>query len=213
MGVALNQEAIMAEAATPPTHMRKSTSSKFSKSKFSQSTSSNPSFAVEDLDEIFGNPPLIYGEDIKDYEALEHHILSTISPTDAMEQIWTRDIVDAQWEIMRYKKIKTSILNASRHNSLISLKKEFPGKIAKIVEFDARSFDKIKKELSLPQGSLFSTGFVIYLETITTLENNIFKLECRRNDAYRQLEAYRNIKSKKRSDVIDIQAQQAGDKK
>ena len=203
----------MAEAATPTTPVRKSTSSKFSNSKFSQSTSSNPSFSVEDLDEIFGNPPLIYGEDIKDYEALEHHILSTISPCDAMEQIWTRDIVDARWEIMRYKKIKASILNASRHKSLKALKQDLYGHMANTVELEAKTYDKAEKELGFPQGSLLAAGYVIHLENLTTLDNNIFKLECRRNDAYRQLEAYRNSKSKKRSDVTDLQAQPVGDKK
>ena len=112
-GGALNKEAIMAEAASSPTNAK---TSKFSNSKPSQSKSTKSTVSIAMLDEIFGYPPLIYGEDIKDYESLEHSIRSTLVPKDALEEIWVRDIVDAQWEILRYKKIKPAIVNASNGN-------------------------------------------------------------------------------------------------
>ena len=203
----------MAQSATPARHAKKLPISKFSRKKSVHDHPSQPSISVEGLDAIFGYPPLIYGEDIKDYEALEHSIRSAISPSDALEEIWTRDIVDAQWEILRYKKIKAAILNASRHKSLSALKQEKFGPFTASNELEAKTYPEAVKELGFPQEALLAKGYIIYLDNLSTIENNIYKLECRRNDAYAQLEEYRNQKSKKRSEIIDLQARNVGGKK
>ena len=188
-----------------------STSTTVSKSKSSPSKS-NPSksnqspISIENLDEIFGYPPLIHDEDIKDYEALEHQIRMTLSPKDTLEEIWVRDIVDDQWEILRYKRIKSAILNASNHRSLQILKSEIFGVYESKRTLEAKTYPEALKELNLPPEALLAKAYVIYINQLTAIENNIHKLECRRNAAYRQLEDYRNTKSKKRSDVVDLHA-------
>ena len=202
----------MAQSATPSSHPQKSSSSKFSNKK-SVHHPSKSSISVEGRDEIFGVPPLIYGENIQDYEALEHSIRSSILPADVLEEIWTRDIVDAQWEILRYKKIKASILNASKHRSLESLKQEVLGPYEAKRDLKVDTYPEALKVLNLPQEALLAKGYTIHLDRLTQIESNIYKLECRRNEAYAQIEEYRNKKSKKRSEVIDLQARDVGGKK
>lgn len=212
-GVPSNLEFLMSQLAAPPRQSKKSPNSGFNQQKSNHAEPSRSRISVEGLDEIFGDPPLIYGEHPKDYEALEHSIRSTLSPVDALEEIWTRDIIDAQWEILRYKKIKASILNASKHRSLESLKVEVLGPFDSKTDLKVKTYDEALKVLNLPQDALLAKGYIIYLDRLTEIENNIHKLECRRNQAYKQLEEYRNKKSKKRSDVIDLQARDVEEKK
>ena len=75
--------------------------------KLSRIVSSHSKISIEELDEIFGAPPLIEGEELKNYEALEHSLRSAINPSDILEELWVRDMVDAQWEILRFKKMKS----------------------------------------------------------------------------------------------------------
>ena len=55
--------------------------------------------ALKMMDLLFlGPPPLIPGEDAKDYQQLLAAVTNDIKPVDFMETIWTRDIVDLQWD-------------------------------------------------------------------------------------------------------------------
>ena len=111
-----------------------------SHSESAQPNRSQTNITIEELDEIFGAPPLLSGENVKDYEALEHSIRSAIMPVDALEELWTRDMVDAQWEILRLKKIKTVILDASKHRSLGVLKQERYGIYASDKDIGAKTY-------------------------------------------------------------------------
>jgi len=168
---------------------------------------------IEELDEIFGAPPLLSGENVKDYEALEHSIRSAIMPVDALEELWTRDMVDAQWEILRFKKIKTAILDASKHRSLGVLKQERYGIYASDKDIGAKTYAEALQIMGYPEGALLAKSYVIHLDKLIMIENNIFKLESRRNNAFNELENYRSTKSKKRNAIEDLKVKTVRGKK
>ena len=58
---------------------------------------------------FLGAPPLIPGEFAGDYEKLVSAVTNTMKPADFMETIRTRDIVDLQWDIIRFRRIKADL--------------------------------------------------------------------------------------------------------
>ena len=184
-----------------------------SHSESAQPNRSQTNTTIEDLDEIFGEPPLLAGENIKDYEALEHSIRLSIKPVDVLEAMWTRDMVDAQWEILRLKKIKAAILDASKHRSLGALKQERYGPFGSDKEINAKTYSDALQIMGYPEGALLAKSYVIHLDKLIMIENNILKLESRRNNAFKELENYRSAKSKKRNAIEDLEVKMAGGKK
>jgi len=56
--------------------------------------------------ELLGTPRLLKGEDHKQYQGLLSEIARAVKPTDIMEWLWVRDIVDLTWDTLRYRRLK-----------------------------------------------------------------------------------------------------------
>jgi predicted nucleic acid-binding Zn-ribbon protein len=67
--------------------------------------------------------------------------------------------------------------------------------------------------MGYPEGALLAKSYVIHLDKLIMIENNIHKLESRRNNAFKELENYRSAKSKKRNAIEDFEVKMAGGKK
>jgi hypothetical protein len=59
---------------------------------------------------LFGPPPLLAGEDAAGYDELLARISSAVKPSDVIEEIWVRDIVDLSWEVFRWHRLKKEVL-------------------------------------------------------------------------------------------------------
>jgi hypothetical protein len=70
-------------------------------------------WALPELAAAFEPPPL-KGEDPAAYKALLDEIIAALQPRDFMEYILAREIADLVWEIIRYKRLKTAIVNEAR---------------------------------------------------------------------------------------------------
>ena len=66
-------------------------------------------------DELLGPPALIAGEDPGQYDELLERVRADVTPTDSLEEIWVRDIVDLVWETRRWRRLKASLLQVARH--------------------------------------------------------------------------------------------------
>jgi len=53
-----------------------------------------------------GPPPLIAGERSAGYDELLARVCETLQPSDVLEHIWVRDIVDLVWEVYRLRRLK-----------------------------------------------------------------------------------------------------------
>jgi hypothetical protein len=69
----------------------------------------------------FGPPPLLEGEDSLAYDELLARVSGDIKPTDFVEEIWIRDVVDLTWEIFRWRRLTTSLLTATMLYDLKSI--------------------------------------------------------------------------------------------
>jgi hypothetical protein len=63
---------------------------------------------------VFGPPPILPGENPKDYEEILNRITATIGARDFIEEIWCRDLADVVWNLFRYRRIKAAYLPRPR---------------------------------------------------------------------------------------------------
>jgi hypothetical protein len=66
----------------------------------------------ETLKSILGPPPLLRYEDRRSYDALMAEVTASIVPTDTIEWLLTKDVVDASWEIIRYRRFKAALIDS-----------------------------------------------------------------------------------------------------
>ncbi|GJE46231.1 hypothetical protein AEGHOMDF_5431 [Methylobacterium soli] len=66
------------------------------------------------LDFLFADRPLLPGENAEQYEALLRIIIQQVKPSDVIEAIWVKDIVDLVWEAKRLRRWRSQILNQGR---------------------------------------------------------------------------------------------------
>src|SRR5271169_2876964 len=67
---------------------------------------------------LLGPPQLIDGEDSGAYEALHEQVRLSEEPADIFDEIWVRQIVDCQWEVLRLRRLKASLMAASAYKGL-----------------------------------------------------------------------------------------------
>lgn len=54
--------------------------------------------------------PLIAGEDPAAYQALCARMIAVLKPNDPLEEIWVADVCDIVWDIVRLRRLKTSLM-------------------------------------------------------------------------------------------------------
>jgi hypothetical protein len=63
-------------------------------------------------------PPLLEGEDAALYDALVGRMCAAVKPVDIIEELRVADVVYLEWEIMRWRRLKVGLLQASVHDAL-----------------------------------------------------------------------------------------------
>jgi hypothetical protein len=59
---------------------------------------------------LFGHAPLLEGEDAAAYDQLLKQIWSAVKPLDSIEEMLTVDFVSLQWEVWRWRRLKSSLM-------------------------------------------------------------------------------------------------------
>lgn len=66
--------------------------------------------AAVDRFALFGNPPLLPGEDAAAYQELRERLCAALKPADVIDDIFVNDIMFWQWEVMRWRSFKAQLL-------------------------------------------------------------------------------------------------------
>ena len=61
---------------------------------------------------LFGPPPLIEGEDAAAYDQLLARIFAAVKPVDVIDEMFTADVVSLEWEVLRLRRLKWSLIRA-----------------------------------------------------------------------------------------------------
>jgi hypothetical protein len=67
---------------------------------------------------LFDQPPLLPGEDAGDYDALVELICLAVKPADVIEEMLTTDIATLEWEVLRWRRLKSSLVQARARKAL-----------------------------------------------------------------------------------------------
>ncbi len=65
-----------------------------------------------DIRAVFGKPPIVVGEEPAEYQKLMGLVIADVKPQALREWLLTKDIVDAEWEILRLRGLKVGMLQA-----------------------------------------------------------------------------------------------------
>jgi hypothetical protein len=71
--------------------------------------------------------PLLPGEDPKYYEFVKQMMINDISPQTNVEWLWTLDLVELSWEILRYRRLKQKVLDMYREVAIQSILQRLDG--------------------------------------------------------------------------------------
>ena len=85
---------------------------------------------------------LLPGENLRDFEAIRQMIVDDIQPQTNIEWLWTLDLVELSWEILRYRHLKKRILDLHRVAAIKSILERLdgegmPAEVAPMVQMQA----------------------------------------------------------------------------
>jgi hypothetical protein len=150
--------------------------------------------------DVFGPPPLLGGEDAAAYNELLVRVSAAVKPTDIVEEIWVRDIVDLAWEVFRLRRIKAGLLAAATQNEIKRVLAKFLSDgDAQEVARDWTLNDKNAREVvqayfdmvSLTLDGATARAFEMKIKNIELIDRMIASAEARRNIALREIERHR----------------------
>jgi hypothetical protein len=146
---------------------------------------------------VFGLPPLLDSEERSDYERLYAGISEAVRPGDILEAIWSCEIADLTWEILRLRRMKAKLIDAS------AIKRFYHGPGEQFVErFDAQTLSQD-------------------LDHIEQIEHMTAVAEARRNNALREIERHRatfsdvpgrNVQQIEEGQIVDAESVEESDR-
>ena len=68
---------------------------------------------------LFGAPLLLEGEDAGTYDELLARVRAALNPIDIIDEIFVHELVCLQWEILRLRRLKTSLIRATGSKALL----------------------------------------------------------------------------------------------
>jgi hypothetical protein len=65
--------------------------------------------------------PLLPGENLHDFESIRAIIIDDIKPQSGLEWLWTMDVIDISWDIVRYRSLRQKVLETYREAAIESV--------------------------------------------------------------------------------------------
>ncbi len=179
---------------------------------------------LEKIAELCGPPPITPIEPPLEYNRLILRFIREIKPTDVVEWIWIKDIVDLIWESRRLRKVETLLITMSVPGALQDIitdasrsdPKALPEKSAEMIAYrylqsdpkSAEIVDLSFARLRIDTSQLEARAYLVALKDIERIERLIAICDRRRDDMIREI--YRRRESlgrifKKTMDAVDAE--------
>jgi hypothetical protein len=82
-------------------------------------SNASPSLTIPEQLRSFSEPCyLLPGESRSDFEAVRQMMVDDVQPETNIEWLWTLDLVELSWEILRYRSLKQRVLEQFRHSAI-----------------------------------------------------------------------------------------------
>ena len=184
---------------------------------------------------IFGAPPILPEEDLEAYDELLARVSDHVKPTNIIEEIWVRDVIDLTWEILRWRKIKVSLVSGAIPDVLSgflrpfvaelpvyaqaekeagatsgALAQEVSKEIVRLWEMKGRDgvpwVDELIANKSISMDAVVNSAFIQELHRIEQIDRLITVAESRRNAVLREIGRHRaTLAQLLREKVQDVQ--------
>ena len=144
--------------------------------------------------------PLIAGEDAAAYDDLSARMSRMLTPSDILEQIWVRDVVDLTWETLRLRRLKAQFLTATAHEGLAMVLGPLLGaktsdQVApRWAARDAQALvqvDAVLAAAGLDMDAAMARTFALKIDTVERIERMAAGAHYRRSDVLREIERHR----------------------
>jgi hypothetical protein len=155
---------------------------------------------------LFGLPPLINGEDLNSYKALETRIFSAVKPADILEHIWVRDVIDISWEIVRWRRLGANLMQAHAYRGMGETLLPLVGvlKAQSLAEaWAARKPDAVEEinaalaAAGLSMEMVMAHTLSLKLDEFERISRMVAVAEARRSAALQEIERHRETLGKK----------------
>ena len=158
-----------------------------------------PSCAIASL-------PLLDGEPVADFENFQNACHADLKPKGITESIWVDDFIQYEWEILRLRRMRISILQSSRQDALDRLLNslipyDLMGRVARehlAFNWSINDPDSVEEVNSILEAHGLSSDAVIaeafknQMDTLEKLDRLIENCSRRRDAALRNLEKRRD---------------------
>jgi len=169
----------------------------------------------------FGPAPVLAEEDHKAYDDLLMQVSSYVKPTNIIEDMWVRDVVDLTWDILRCRRSKKNVIEAAIPRALERLLTPYTNdpvllaqqRIGRDLERSQVSSDarervndwilqepkakKLIKDLlatiKLTMADVGAQAFALEINKIQQIDLLMASAEARRNAVLREIESHRAI--------------------
>jgi hypothetical protein len=162
-----------------------------------------PSSALQPAAALAGPPPLIAGESAAGFDELLARVTATLQPSDVIEQMFIREIVDLVWEVHRMRRLKANLMASRAHEGMTHVLRPLlgghPGDSTILAySWAARRADAVSKV----EATLAAAGFTMDHVAAATLAAHVSDFERidrmtayaegRRNSALHELDRHRS---------------------
>jgi hypothetical protein len=163
----------------------------------------------KDLGTLFAKRPLVLGESEADYDELLSRTTAAVKPTDAIEALWIKDMVDFVWESQRLRRFKASLLMRAGRQALTNLlaKTKDAGQVNGVRVFSVpeliraytageaaavREVEMILHRRGMDIDSLMAQALAEKLDDIERIDRLIAGADARRNRTLNELDRRRD---------------------
>jgi hypothetical protein len=145
-----------------------------------------------------GPPALIAGESPADYDELHARVYQALRPSDIIEQIWIRDVVDLVWEVFRLRRLRANLMAAAAYQGMLQILEplfDAPGSFAKRwARREESAVQRVEAALAkagLTMDAVAAASFSARIGDFERLDRLMTAAEGRRNAALHELERHR----------------------
>ena len=144
--------------------------------------------------------PLIAGEDAAAYDDLLTRISAALEPSDILEEIWVRDVVDMVWDALRLRRLKAQLLTASAYEGMHAILSRFldwqySEQLARQWTLrDAAAVTKAEAVLAsagLSAEAVTAQTLALKIDIVERIDRMMVTAEARRNSVLREIERHR----------------------
>jgi hypothetical protein len=146
---------------------------------------------------LLGAPPLISSEDTAGYHELLARICAALRPSDSLEEVWIRDLVDLVWDTFRLRRIKAKILSYRASHEIRAMlirnpdSAEMAAKWAVGDQTVAKDVEQALRSVGSSGEHAISMAMCFFMQQVERIDRMLVSAEARRSAALRELDYHR----------------------